>query len=261
MQARLYSATGNLLWVIEIPANIDVFAEPKWSQMAVELCREQGDGLMLVSNKAPYHAYFFNPDGSDGVFCGNGVRSVAFHLMNKYDLTQPCKVFMAGQEINCEVRGDQVRIELPKTGVKSLGESTLQVFDDLVLRGFRMNMPNPHWVIFEKITEAELDRVGERVTELYKDTGSMNVEFVFKNDQNEWQALVYERGAGITEACGSGAMAVLCVLQAQGLIKEGEPLNLRMSGGLLILQDLGQALSLQGQVELLKEKIVYASNS
>lgn len=259
MQATLYSGTGNLLWVVEIAPDTQVFAEQKWSRLALELCHERGDGLMLVTPTAPYQAYFFNPDGTDGVFCGNGVRCVAFHLTQKYHLTQPLTLFMAGQEIVCEVNAHEVRIQLPKTGVTDLGEFSLEIFPDLALTGFRMNMPNPHWVIMGEITESELEKIGDSVAELLDVAGGINVEFVFKNVHGEWQALVYERGAGITKACGSGAMAVLCMLQNQGLNPVGQPLALRMSGGLLVLQDLGEFLSLQGQVELLEERTVYAS--
>ena len=116
-----------------------------------------------------------------------------------------------------------------------------------------MDMPNPHLVIFAEISRDELLLVGPRIGEHYQDLyGGINVEFVFKNTEDQWQALVYERGAGITEACGSGAMAVLCVLQDQGLIAHGAPLDLKMSGGMLRLQDLGGHLSLRGQVQLQK---------
>jgi diaminopimelate epimerase len=260
MQATLYSGTGNLLWVVEIPPGTDVFADNRWADLARMLCEEEGDGLMLVTHTAPYHANFFNPDGSDGVFCGNGVRCVAFHLVQQ-QAASPLNIIMAGQEIQCEVMSEQVRIKLPKTGVQSLGLTTLEVFHDLTLSGFRMNMPNPHWVVFAEITEDKLERVGAKVAELYQDAGSMNVEFVFKNSRNEWQAFVYERGAGITEACGSGAMAVLCVLQNEGLIPGGRPLALRMSGGLLTLQDLGPHLSLMGEVQLIKERMIHAPQS
>lgn len=253
MQAILYSGTGNLLWVVEIPRHLAISADPQWGELSTRLCRDQGDGLMLVTDSAPYHAYFFNPDGSDGVFCGNGVRCVAYHLEQKYQPSQPFSVFIAGQEIRCQVFHEQVTIYLPKTGVKSLGLETVQVDPDLVFSGFRMDMPNPHLVIFAEISYDELLRVGRRIGEYYQDLyGGINVEFVFKNSHDQWQALVYERGAGITEACGSGAMAVLCVLQDQGLIARGAPLDLKMSGGMLRLQDLGDHLSLQGQVQLQK---------
>ncbi len=251
MQAILYSSTGNLLWVVEISPQTDVRADSKWCDLSVQLCRDQGDGLMLVTDSAPYQAYFFNPDGSDGVFCGNGVRCVAYHLERKYKPSQPFSIFIAGQEIRCQVFHDQVEIYLPKTGVKSLGPETVQVALDLAFSGFRMDMPNPHLVIFAEISNDELLRVGQRIGEYYQDLyGGINVEFVFKNTDDQWQALVYERGAGITEACGSGAMAVLCVLQDQGLITRGAPLDLKMSGGMLRLQDLGDHLSLRGQVQL-----------
>ena len=253
MQAMLYSGSGNLLWVVEISPQTDVHADAKWASLSRQLCRDKFDGLMLVTDSAPYQAYFFNPDGSDGVFCGNGVRCVAYHLVQKYSPVQPFSIFIAGQEIFCQVLDDQVEIYLPKSGVKSIGLETVQVFPDVELSGFRMDMPNPHWVIFAEISRDELLRVGQRINDHYQDIyGGMNVEFVFKNVDDQWQALVYERGAGITEACGSGAMAVLCVLQDQGLIARGEPLDLKMSGGMLRLQDLGDHLSLRGQVQLQK---------
>jgi diaminopimelate epimerase len=259
MQAVLYSGTGNLLWVLEVPASaFDIYADDHWSQLALTLNCEQGDGLMIVTDAAPYRVRFFNPDGSDGVLCGNGLRCVAFYLVKKKQLQQPFTLIMAGQEIRCEVKDDQVTIALPKQGVQYLGLMTLQVFPDLDLTGFRINMPNPHWVIFAEISEQELIKIGRRIAVLYQDAGGVNVEFVFKNPKAEWQVLVYERGAGITQACGSGAMAVLCVLQHESLMQQGALLQLRMSGGVLMLQDLGSHLSLTGQVQFIKEKKLHA---
>lgn len=257
MHANLYSGTGNLLWVVE--AGTDVFAETALVDLAIDLCRERGDGLMVVSETAPYNANFINPDGSDGQFCGNGVRCVAYHLTQKYQLASPFIIRIADLDVVCHVAQDQVKIELPKLGVQSLGEYSLQVFDDLKLSGFRMNMPNPHWVIFKEVNLVELERIGAKVNELC--AGGMNVEFVFQDQAGLWQALVYERGAGITEACGSGAMAVLCVLQEQGLIPFGQELSLKMLGGILKLQDLDTRLSLAGQVEWLKDREIYAIQS
>lgn len=261
MQAKLYSGTGNLLWVVEVAPQTQVFADPAWMNLAVELCREQGDGLMLVSTVAPYYASFINPDGSDGLFCGNGVRCLAYHLVRQHQVKSPVIIHIAGLDVICDVASDEVRIRLPKLGVKSLGAFDLQVFDDLHLSGFRMNMPNPHWVIFKEINLDELERIGVRVNELLVNEGGVNVEFVFQDASQNWHALVYERGAGITEACGSGALAVLCVLQEQGLIPQGSELSLMMLGGILKLQDFGTHLSLAGQVEFIKDKAVYAFES
>lgn len=254
MQARLYSGTGNLLWVAEILHNTQVFVDPKWARLAIELCREQGDGLMLVSERAPYQAYFINPDGSNGLFCGNGVRCLAYHLVTQHKVASPVMIHIADLDISCDVLQDQVSIQLPKRGVESLGVFDLQVFDDLHLSGFRMNMPNPHWVILKEVDLDSLERIGKRVNEL----DGMNIEFVFQNAKGLWHALVYERGAGITEACGSGALAVLCVLQEQDLIATGKELSLRMLGGVLTLQDLGTHLSLKGQVRFIKDRTIHA---
>ena len=255
MLAYLYSGTGNLLWVVEVAPNTKVFADDCFKNLALQLCQNQGDGLMLVSNAAPYHANFINPDGSDGVFCGNGVRCVAYHLAQKHQVTAP-KIFMAGQTISCQVENQAVMIQLPKTGIEPLGPMTLQLEPDLILTGFRINMPNPHWVIFAKTSLAELETIGAKLNQHDQNQGGLNIEFVFQDEQSTWQALVYERGAGITKACGSGALAVLYILQEQALLAKGQELDLTMPGGPLQVQDLGSYLSLKGHVEYIKQQVI-----
>jgi diaminopimelate epimerase len=188
-----------------------------------------GDGLILImpSNRADARMRMFNADGSEGEMCGNGIRCVAKYL-HDHDLA----------------RGEEVRIETGR-GVLTLG---LQLVDDQV-RGVRVNMGppildpaeiptllegqppvdapirvedrelavtavsmgNPHVVIYEDDAAAfPLEALGPEVEHHWAFPRRVNVHVVEVLSPGEVRMRTWERGSGITMACGTGACAV-CV--------------------------------------------------
>jgi diaminopimelate epimerase len=188
-----------------------------------------GDGLILImpSNRADARMRMFNADGSEGEMCGNGVRCVAKYL-HDHDLA----------------RGEEVAIETGR-GVLTLG---LQLVDDQV-RGVRVNMGppildpaeiptllegwppvdapirvedrelavtavsmgNPHAVIYEDDAAAfPLEALGPAIEHHWAFPRRVNVHVVEVLSPGEVRMRTWERGSGITMACGTGACAV-CV--------------------------------------------------
>jgi diaminopimelate epimerase len=188
-----------------------------------------GDGLILIlpSQKADVRMRIFNPDGSEAEMCGNGLRCVAKYAydhgrVNSLAITVetgagllPVQMF-----INAAGRLDRVRVnmgrprltraEIPMTG--PVGERVIDFELAVLDRTFRINcvsMGNPHCVIFvEDLATFPVATYGPAIEHHALFPRRTNVEFVEVISSQEVRQRTWERGAGETLACGTGASAV-----------------------------------------------------
>ena len=174
-----------------------------------------GDGLCLVlpSKVADIKMRIFNSDGSEAEMCGNGIRGVAVFARD-----------------NGLVKKDAITVEI-KAGVKKIvlndAEVTVDMGEPIIGESMRVcghdglcvSMGNPHFVIVKKnIKELSLEKVGpdiENSPEFFPN--KTNVEFVRIDDKKNIEMRVWERGAGPTLACGTGACASVVACHAQKL--------------------------------------------
>ncbi|MDL2323387.1 diaminopimelate epimerase, partial [Bacteroidales bacterium OttesenSCG-928-A17] len=201
-------------------------------QLAVALSdRHKGigsDGLVLImpSDKADFRMRMFNPDGSEAQMCGNASRCVGKYVFDKGLTTKT--------NISLETKAGIKYLELfPENGkIKTvcvdMGKPILysrdipalypeeKIIDRLIhisSKQYRItcvSMGNPHTVIFEdKIEALALEKIGKKI-ELFKMFPERtNVEFVEILSPQRANVRVWERGTGETQACGTGACAVL----------------------------------------------------
>jgi len=184
------------------------------------------DGLILIlpSTVADARMRMFNADGSEGEMCGNGIRCVAKYVYDHGIATKPALKIETGRGVlSLDVTLDagkvsQVRVDMgepvfeasdiptrlpgdpPINATLSVGGRTLAVTS--------LNMGNPHAVIFDDLDLAEsLGALIERAPEFPQ---RVNVHFVKVYSRSEVTMRTWERGSGLTLACGTGASAV-CV--------------------------------------------------
>ena len=193
------------------------------------LCAEHHvDGVLVLHKETILRITLINADGSDGEFCGNGIRAVAAYWSEQTGQTQ-FKIKMGPHTVPCELlSGGTVKTTL--TGLNYLGPRELCV-DGQTLQAHRANVGNPHAVILKAIKPDWLKEHGLACEHAWGEAQRTNVEFVWRTAHNHYQILVHERGVGITQACGSGAMAVMRVLYALGEITSGDDITLSMPGG------------------------------
>jgi diaminopimelate epimerase len=188
-----------------------------------------GDGLILIlpSTAAAVRMRIFNPDGSEAEMCGNGLRCVAKYaydhgLVRNLNITVETGAGILPVEMftNAAGRIDRVRVnmgrprltraEIPMTGPGDEGtiDRELQVLD----RTFRIHcvsMGNPHCVIFvDDIASFPVATYGPAIENHHLFPRRTNVEFVEVLSAQEVRQRTWERGAGETLACGTGASAV-----------------------------------------------------
>lgn len=188
-----------------------------------------GDGLIIIKKGsiADYEMVMYNADGSRGAMCGNGIRCVAKYLFdegytnNEKEFTiesmgaiKHIKVSVIdGKAVSARVDMGKPILKASDIPVNFNGEKCVNQPVTFADREFNMtcvSMGNPHAVMFidEHPSEFDLNKYGsiaEQDTSLFPDR--VNAEFAKIIDRNNIEMRVYERGAGETLACGTGACA------------------------------------------------------
>ena len=191
------------------------------------------DGLIvaLPSEKADLRMQFFNPDGSEAEMCGNGIRCFA-RFVKKRNITDKdaLSVETLAGIIKTEITGENVRVDMGEPRLDgaripvNVPKSTVINQDIWVeQKHFRMtcvSMGNPHCVIFvPEITDELVLQWGPQIEKHGMFPKKTNVEFVEVINSKELKMRVWERGAGETLACGTGACATAI---AASLIKAAD---------------------------------------
>ena len=191
------------------------------------------DGLILIckSEKADFKMRMFNSDGSEAEMCGNGIRCVGKFVYDK-GLTQKTEVTietLAGiKTLQLNVKNGKVETVKVDMGEPILEPKEIPVIsEEKPVKNLKLkaedkefvftcvSMGNPHAItIVDNTKEFDVEKYG-KVLEVNKAfPNKTNVEFIEIVDKNNIKMRVWERGAGETLACGTGACAsvVACVL-------------------------------------------------
>ncbi|MEN6385251.1 MAG: diaminopimelate epimerase [Phycisphaerales bacterium] len=187
-----------------------------------------GDGLILImpSDVADVRMRMFNADGSEAQMCGNGIRCVAKyayeHILknNKQSLTVETGrgVLTLGLEVNKNNKVEKVCVNMgqpilepSKIPVLLEGENIIEAAIDV--RNERMlmtcvSMGNPHAVFFtDDLKSINIEKVGPGIENHEIFPQRVNAHFVKVNSPNDFTMITWERGSGVTLACGTGACA------------------------------------------------------
>jgi diaminopimelate epimerase len=222
------------------------------------LCDRQfgvgGDGvlpiLMPVTAGADARMRVLNADGSDSEMCGNGLRCVVKYLYERGDLKQDritidtgagplaCDVHVSNGKV-AEVTVDMgrprlTRGEIPMTGPAE--ERCIDVgLDDL--RVTAVSMGNPHAVFFADADLMALATSRGPALEVHPHfPRKANIEFARATSPREIDLVVWERGCGITLACGTGACATAVAACLTGRAAVDTEIKVNLPGGSLAIR-------------------------
>jgi diaminopimelate epimerase len=230
-------------------------------QLATILCDRKfgvgGDGVIavLAGESAPFAMKMYNPDGSEAEMCGNGIRCFAKYLWDR-DLTNgeisvPVETGAGLLQLHIQAgadgKADSVRVDMgvpvlepalvPTTlghGATSAVNVPLEI-DGQTVYVTTVSMGNPHAVIFvDRVKDYPIEVVGPKVESHPSFPRRTNTEFIEVLSEREINFRVWERGAGETLACGTGACAavVACVLNG----KTGRSVLVHLPGGNLEIE-------------------------
>lgn len=188
-----------------------------------------GDGLILIgpSERADARMRMFNADGSESEMCGNGVRCVAKYVHDHGIAAKPRVTIETGRGVltlDLEVEGGKARRVKVDMGAPILQASDIPttlpgdppVNVPLHVEGHDLavtavSMGNPHAVVYvENVAEFPVEALGAVLERHPAFPRRVNAHFVEVIGRGEVRMRTWERGSGITLACGTGACAV-CV--------------------------------------------------
>ncbi|ACN16826.1 DapF [Desulforapulum autotrophicum HRM2] len=212
--------------------------------LAKKLCSRRfgvgGDGIIIIidSETADVGFKIFNPDGSEPEMCGNGMRCFAKLVFEQGIVTKQRFTVetLAGTIIPEILLSDTRQVEAICV---DMGEPILEpdripfkcnrqraVNEQIQVKGetvsiTAVSMGNPHAVIFvDDVKKIDLENLGRAIETHELFPAKTNVEFVTVLNDQELVMRVWERGAGETLACGTGASAVLVAASLNGLTRE-----------------------------------------
>lgn len=213
------------------------------------------DGLVLIGRPSVSGADFsmriFNPDGSEADMCGNASRCVGKYLYDKgltdktvirLETLSGIKTLYLSIE---DGRTDKVTVDMLEPVFENAklctghGRTLTLTAEGTAHNGTFVSMGNPHFVIFTKdIYSVDVAACGKELEHNDIFPCRCNIEFAQKTAENTLRTKVWERGAGITKACGTGACATAVAAMQAGLT--GRECRIVMDGGALDIKwDVG----------------------
>ncbi|ASJ54987.1 diaminopimelate epimerase [Brevibacillus formosus] len=214
-----------------------------------------GDGLILImpSDRADFRMRVFNNDGSEAKNCGNGLRCVSKYVYD-HGLTQQTTFTvetLGGTvtpvvSLGADGKVDQVTIDMgeprferaaiPMTGIpeERVREEVIEV-DGTSFTMTAVSMGNPHAILFvDEVKEEDVRHYGPMIEYHEWFPERTNVEFIQILNQEEILFRVWERGSGVTLACGTGACAAAVAAHLSG--KTGRKVTVHLAGGDLFIE-------------------------
>ena len=248
MHFTKYTGLGNDFIFVDGPTALSI-KNP--TLLAQKICDRRfgvgADGLVLLlpSARADIRMRIINSDGSEAEMCGNASRCVPLHLL-RTGMTQKKSVWietLAGV-IKTEiidpacglVRVDMGPARLRRGDIPVIGAPDAQAISipagacGRTFFGTAVSMGNPHFVIFtDNVEQIPLERWGAALEKHPLFPRKTNVEFVQVLNEQTIRMRVWERGAGVTRACGTGA----CAAAVAGVLnhKTGPYVTVKLDGG------------------------------
>jgi diaminopimelate epimerase len=212
------------------------------------------DGLILLQllGSDRVAMAMFNPDGSESGMCGNGLRCASLFAQAEGWCGSQVVVVMAGVDFPVEVHSPSRIATLmgpPDFSPAGAGVAWPGPWIDQEiepgLRGTAVGMGNPHFVLFGDADSLNsISRIGPRLEHHPIFPQRSNIHTAWVESRSRVRMATWERGAGLTLACGSGACAVFASARRLGLIDS--PATISLPGGDALLEEAEGRLRLTG---------------
>ena len=230
---------------------------PEYGEFASQVCNRHfgigADGLIILKYVAsmPF-MFFFNADGSQAPMCGNGIRCFSHYLVNNHLIDgNEFVVKTVPGDLTIRVNYDEekddfsarVNMGKPIFNIKELINTEKEQFlrEKINIDGKEIEisyifMGTDHSVIFvNDFSDYDIDEIGKKI-ENYTDLfpKKVNVNFVKVYDRKRIEVITWERGAGRTLACGTGATASAVLAGTFGFVDN--KVNVKVPGGQLVIE-------------------------
>lgn len=237
MKITKMQGIGNdyLYFFSEVPENV--------VPLAVQLSDRHfglgSDGLIYISKSdiADFRMRIFNADGSEAKMCGNGIRCVGKYVYDKgyTDKTELTVETLSGiktLKLHCDY-GKVTSVSV-NMGIAEVSDPLSVTIDGTDYTVTPVSTGNPHAVMFVKESELTLpEQIGRSIEHHSLFPGGVNAEFVHVTKENTLRMRVWERGSGVTMACGTGACASAAAAVHAGYCSAEQPICVQLDGGML----------------------------
>lgn len=251
---KMHGAGNDYIYVYSPDNNIPdpSAASIKWSRQHFGV---GSDGLILIGKsmgpEADFTMRMFNNDGSEGIMCGNGVRCVA-KFVHDHKLTDKTRIAIdtlggikiidlhltngvatsATVDMGAPILSNHQQLATADGGMVSAPISA----GDTQFEGTYVCMGNPHCVIFvDDSTQIPLTEIGPQYENHRLFPERCNIEFATVRSDGSIRMRVWERGSGITLACGTGACATAVAAILNNKVS-GRTVDVEMDGGTLTIE-------------------------
>jgi len=250
-----------------------------WPKLAIAMCHRHfgigADGLLLLSSdKTDLKMRMFNPDGSEAEACGNGLRCLVKYALDKGIVdgkaaeisvatkagVRKARLHTQGKETIVQTgmgkpkfSAQEIPLALEAKPVEPIIDYPLTIEGKKLVLSF-VSMGNPHAVCFveEPVADFPLAQIGPKVENHPIFPNRTNFEVAHMLNRGLIEARVWERGAGETLACGSGACAIAIIAIIAKLHGYTDSkIDIKLPGGTLSVEWDGDGeVSLSGPAEI-----------
>ena len=225
------------------------------------------DQLILIKKNREIDAglEFYNSDGSTSGACGNGTRCIA-DFLSKENNQKEITVWTSSGLLKSKILGNnlvETEIGIPKTNweeiplsrkldTKNLGIEIIDKNNNKHIGGIAVNVGNPHIVFFVNDIESfDLKKVGPEIENYELFPEKCNVTLAKVLNKNLIKVKVWERGAGLTKACGTAACATAVAANIKSLVGKTTDIEFTL-GKLTISIDEKNSIHMKGPVSNIK---------
>lgn len=236
---KMHGIGNDYLYVYgEVPKNVSELSQ----KLSDRHFGAGSDGMIYISKSdvADFKMRIFNADGSEAKMCGNGIRCVGKYVYDKgYTDKKILSIetlsgikYLSLQVVNGKVK--TVTVNMGKAEAKE--EKILEIEGETV-SVIPVSVGNPHAVIFvDDIEKAPLYTLGPKIERHNEFKDGVNVEFVEVISPDKLRMRVWERGSGVTLACGTGACASVSAAISAKKSNYGETVSVLLDGGTLKIE-------------------------
>lgn len=212
-----------------------------------------GDGFIVIdsvkeSSEAIRSWRYYNSDGSVGEMCGNGIRCAAKYIYEHGLSTEETsfKIETLAGDISLEML-DENMVKVGMGAPREIKEKQYLEVEHIANSSEKfkfdydyVSMGNPHAIaFFNDLDSKKLEEVsihGPKIEVHEQFPNKTNVEFARLIDSKTIELIVWERGCGFTQACGTGACATVVAAVLRGYCQKDEDITIKLPGGDLIIR-------------------------
>ena len=254
---KMHGLGNDYLYVYgEVPENI--------AELSIQLSERHfgagSDGMIYISPSdiADFKMRIFNADGSEAKMCGNGIRCVGKYVYDKgyTDKKKLTIETLSGiKTLDLQIVGGKVKTVAVDMGKAEVSENMTLSIDGEDVTCTPVSVGNPHAVVFvSNIDDAPLTTLGPKMEHNPAFPDGVNNEFVEVIDSNTLRMRVWERGSGVTMACGTGACASTAAAIKNGFCSFDEDISVILDGGTLKIKiSPDYTVTMTGPAEMIYE--------